>query len=242
MRVKTDAKRQAILDAAAAVLREQGFAGASMTAVSARVGASKATLYRYFTSKEDLFLTVLLDSAHDQAAKVFETLRPSGNLRGVLQRFGARFLELTLSSDVLAVRRILIAEGSRSGLGQRLFERGPQVTWSKMAAFVEQEVARGRLRGGDSWIMAMHLRGLLESDIVNRALLGAEIDTRLPALKRHADRAIDAWLRAYGPDRATDACPTSSVAQNAATRGGAGTAAPAAAVAGASLGSMVEPT
>lgn len=200
MRVKTDAKRQAILDAAAAVLREHGFAGASMTAVSKRIGGSKATLYRYFSSKEELFLTALLDAAHDQAAKVFEMLQPSTNMRLVLERFGARFLELTLSPDVLAVRRILIAEGSRSGLGQRLFERGPKVSWSKMAGFLEAEIKSGRLRAEDPWTMAMHFRGLLEADVVNRALLGADIDNRPTSLRRYSVKAVEAMLRAYGPE------------------------------------------
>lgn len=202
MRVKTDAKRQEILDAAAAVLREHGFAGASMTAVSRRIGGSKATLYRYFSSKEELFLTALLDAAHDQAAKVFEMLKPSTHVRTVLERFGARFLELTLSPDVLAVRRILIAEGSRSGLGQRLFERGPKISWSNMAAFLETEVKSGRLRGDDPWTMAMHFRGLLEADIVNRALLGADIDSRPASLRRYSVKAVEAFLRAYGAELA----------------------------------------
>jgi AcrR family transcriptional regulator len=200
MRVKTDAKRQEILDAASAVLREHGFAGASMAAVSQRIGGSKATLYRYFSSKEDLFLTALLDAAQDQAAKVFDMLKPSDNLRPVLERFGARFLELTLSPDVLAVRRILFAEGSRSGLGQRLFERGPKITWSKMAAFLDAGIRAGRLREEDPWIMAMHLRGLLEADIVNRALLGAEVDTRPSSLRQYAAKAVDVMLRAYGAE------------------------------------------
>jgi AcrR family transcriptional regulator len=211
MRVKTDAKRQEILDAASAVLRERGFAGASMAAVSKRIGASKATLYRYFSSREDLFLTTLLDAAHDETIKLFDMLRTTQDLRLVLERFGVRFLELTLSPEVLAVRRILIAEGSRSGLGQRLFDRGAKISWSKMADFLRQSVQAGRLRDEDPWMMAMHLRGLLEADIVTRALLGADIDTRPAALKRCASAAVDVMLRAYGAEVA---------AQMAATFGG----------------------
>lgn len=236
MRVKTDAKRQAILDAAAAVLRDQGFAGASMAAVSERIGGSKATLYRYFSSKEDLFLTALLDSAQDQAAKVFDGLKPSEDMRDVLEAFGFRFLELSLSPDVLAIRRILIAEGSRSGLGQRLFERGPMVTWSKMASFLGESVRLGQLRAEEPWMMAMHLRGLLEADIVNRALLGADVDCRTAALRAHAAKAVDAWLRAYG----ATAVRAESIARMAATFGVTGVGMPARA--GAAPGDKVEPT
>ncbi len=244
MRVKTDAKRQDILDAAAAVLREHGFAGASMAAVSERVGGSKATLYRYFSSKEDLFLTTLLDSSKDQAGKIFDILRPTDHPRPLLVRFGARYLDLTLSPDVLAVRRILIAEGSRSGLGQRLFERGPKITWSKMAVFLEHGIRIGWLRAEDPWMMAMHMRGLLEADIVNRALLGADIDARPAALKRHAAKAVEAMLRAYGvaPEAGAEAGAgtTAPPAQIAATFGGEGGG--AAAGAGVSLGRRAEPT
>jgi len=232
MRVKTDAKRQEILDAAAVVLLEQGFSGASMAAVSKRIGASKATLYRYFSSREDLFLTTLLDVAHDEAIKLFDMQRHAPDLRVALERFGVQFLELTLSPEVLAVRRILIAEGSRSGLGQRLFDRGAKVSWSKMADFLRQSVEARRLRDEDPWMMAMHLRGLLEADIVNRALLGADIDTRPAALKRHATNAVDVMLRAYGVEVA---------AQMAATFGGADWDALAGGGEASSFGNRTEP-
>jgi AcrR family transcriptional regulator len=199
MRVKTDAKRRAILEAAGAVFREHGLAGAGMTAVADRVGGSKATLYRYFPSKEELFLAVLLDGVLDHAREVFDDLAPSGDLRRTLERFGARLLKLTLSSEALSARRMSIAEGSRSGIGQKLYERGPQMVWAKMADFLAGEMKAGRLRAQEPWLVAMHLRGLLEADIVNRALIGADVDARPGRLQRHAVDAVEAFLRAYAP-------------------------------------------
>jgi AcrR family transcriptional regulator len=199
MRVKTDAKRQTILEAAAEVFREQGFAGASMTAVAERAGGSKATLYRYFDSKEDVFIAVMLDAVIENANEVFDTLKPSDDLRRTLERFGAGFLTLSLSEQSLSVRRNSIAEGSRSGIGDRLYERGAKVLWSRMADFLQGEMLAGRLRAGDSWMVGMHLRGMLEADLVNRALIGATVDTRPRRLREHAAKAVEALLRAYGP-------------------------------------------
>jgi AcrR family transcriptional regulator len=199
MRVKTDAKRRAILAAAAEVFRDNGFAGASMSAVGERAGSSKATLYRYFPSKADLFVALMLDEVIAQAESVFETLRPSDDLRRTLVRFGVGLLELSLSEASLSVRRNSIAEGARAGLGQPLYERGPLRLWSKMAAFLEAEMAAGRLRAADPWTVAMHLRGMLEADLVNRALIGADVDAGRKTLKLHAVSAVDALLRAYGP-------------------------------------------
>ncbi len=199
MRVKTDAKRRAILDAASAVFRDKGLAGAGMTEIAARVGGSKATLYRYFSTKEDLFLAVMLDDVLDHAQAVFESLTPDGDLRRTLARFGARFLALTLSPEALSLRRMSIAEGSRSGIGQRLYERGPKLMWTQMAGFLEGEMTAGRLRIDDPWRAAMHVRGLLEADLINRALIGADVDARPRPLRRYAADAVDAFLRAYAP-------------------------------------------
>ena len=198
MRVKTDAKRRAILAAAADVFHEHGFAGASMSAVCERVGGSKATLYRYFSSKEDLFVTLMLDAVLEHANEVFDTLKPSADLRRTLEQFGASVLSLSLSEEMLSVRRNSIAEASRAGLGQALFDRGAKVLWSKMADFLAGEMDAGRLRREDPWMVAMHLRGMLEADVVNRALVGAKVDARPKRLKAHAAKAVDALLRAYG--------------------------------------------
>ena len=212
MRVKTDAKRRAIIDAASAVFREHGLAGAGMTAVADRVGGSKATLYRYFSTKEELFLAVMLGDVLDHAQEVFEALTPGGDLRRTLARFGARFLNLTLSAEALSVRRMSIAEGWRSGIGQRLYERGPRLVWAKMADFLEGEMKAGRLRTEDPWRAAMHLRGLLEADLINRALIGAEVDSRPASLRRYAAEAVDAFLRAYAqaPPASASATPPST--------------------------------
>jgi AcrR family transcriptional regulator len=198
MRVKTDAKRRAILTAAAEVFREHGFAGASMSAVSERAGGSKATLYRYFSSKDDLFVSMMLEKVMQHAEEVFDTLKPSDDLSRTLVRFGAGLLELSLSETSLSVRRNSIAEGPRSGLGQELFDKGAKVLWSRMADFLAGEMAAGRLRDADPWTAAMHLRGMLEADLVNRALIGAAVDKRPTTLKAHAAGAVDAFLRAYG--------------------------------------------
>lgn len=213
MRVKTDTKRRAILEAAAEVFRERGFADATMAAVSARVGASKATVYRYFDSKEDLFVTLMLEAVLEHANEVFDTLRPSDDLRRTLERFGSSLLALSLSEESLSVRRNSIAEGSKSNLGQALFDHGAKVLWTRMADFLAAEMVAGRLRPEDPWLAAMHLRGMLEADLLNRALIGAKVDRRPALLKAHAAKAVDAWLRAYGQTgkgRSANATPPST--------------------------------
>ena len=59
MRLRTEVKRQEIVRIAAQLFEELGYERTSMSEISARVGGSKATLYGYFASKEDLLRAVL---------------------------------------------------------------------------------------------------------------------------------------------------------------------------------------
>ena len=63
MRTKTEEKRQAILDVAAATFGELGFERTSMSEICARLGGSKATIYNYFPSKEALFVEVMFQAS-----------------------------------------------------------------------------------------------------------------------------------------------------------------------------------
>jgi AcrR family transcriptional regulator len=58
MRSRTLEKKSVIVRIAAEMFDELGYERASMSAIAARVGGSKATLYRYFMSKEELLRAV----------------------------------------------------------------------------------------------------------------------------------------------------------------------------------------
>jgi AcrR family transcriptional regulator len=62
-RQRSEAADRAILDAALAVLAEQGYAGFTMAAVIARAGVSSATLYRRWATKKELVGAALATSA-----------------------------------------------------------------------------------------------------------------------------------------------------------------------------------
>lgn len=52
-------KREQLLDAALELFNERGFAGAGIDAILARAGVAKMTLYKHFTSKDELVLATL---------------------------------------------------------------------------------------------------------------------------------------------------------------------------------------
>lgn len=55
MTKRGDATRQQLLDAAAAVFVERGYAGATTKEIAGRAGVSEGTIYRHFADKRELF-------------------------------------------------------------------------------------------------------------------------------------------------------------------------------------------
>jgi AcrR family transcriptional regulator len=78
-RPRSEKARGAILEAAAELLLEKGLAAVSMDAVAARAGVSKATIYRWWPTKE----TLALDALYHEWAAV-PSPRDTGSLRGDL--------------------------------------------------------------------------------------------------------------------------------------------------------------
>jgi AcrR family transcriptional regulator len=79
-RPRSEKARQAILDAAADLLLARGLSAVSMDAVAERAGVSKATIYRWWPTKEAL----ALDALYAEWDAVRPALRDTGSLRGDL--------------------------------------------------------------------------------------------------------------------------------------------------------------
>lgn len=199
MRTKTEEKRQAIIDVAAATFGELGFERTSMSEICTRLGGSKATLYNYFASKEALFLEVMFQASEADFHNTMQALQASDDDAALtLRNFGERFLGLLYSPEVMSVRRLLVAEGGRSNIGQRCWEMGPARGNVAINAFLQQGVERQLLRDTDTEVMRHHLLALLEAELLPRFMF-----QHLPAptpqeIAECTRRAVDVFMLAYG--------------------------------------------
>jgi AcrR family transcriptional regulator len=69
-----DAKRRAVLTAAAAEFARAGFAAAKVDEIAARAGISVGSLYQYFGTKEACFMTVLDEGVAELQSRLDEVL------------------------------------------------------------------------------------------------------------------------------------------------------------------------
>jgi AcrR family transcriptional regulator len=79
-RPRSERARQAILEAASELLLARGLSAVSMDAVAERAGVSKATIYRWWPTKE----TLALDALYTEWAAARPHPRDTGSLRGDL--------------------------------------------------------------------------------------------------------------------------------------------------------------
>lgn len=82
------------------------------------MGGSKATLYNYFRSKDELFAAAMFNAIETQGQQVVDMLdAPNDDVRTVLQRFGEAYLRFITAPETLAITRTAIAKGANSKLG-----------------------------------------------------------------------------------------------------------------------------
>jgi len=200
MRVRTDLKRDEILGCAAQVFRELGFDRASMSEIALRMGGSKATLYGYFASKEELFIEVTEAEARAHLEPALAELGAwDADIRTALRRFGEKVLSFLLQPNAIAVHRMVVGASVCSEVGRRFYLNGPQRGLELLTPHLRQARENGALRAAEPYFMAQHLIGLLECELLPRRLFGAERDAPSAIIiNETVARAVDVFLAAYG--------------------------------------------
>lgn len=191
------AKRQAIIGAAQRVFLRNGFAETSVDAIAAEARVSKQTIYNHFGDKENLF-SKIIETAQKSAnpgaeLKLEEKLASSKNLGKDLRLLGRQWVRAALAEDVVALRRLVIAESSRHPhlLGD----------WTQRRPQIEQALSRAismnqTLNVPDADLAAHQLLLLVVVEALTRSLYGlrklssAEVDEIV-------DSGVEMWLRCY---------------------------------------------
>jgi AcrR family transcriptional regulator len=105
-RPRSQRARTAILDTAAELLLERGLSAVSMDEVAERAGVSKATIYRWWPSKE----TLALDALYTEWAAAHPLPRDTGSLRGDLLSLLRPWVRLVTSRPYGRVLAALLTE------------------------------------------------------------------------------------------------------------------------------------
>lgn len=170
---KVQQRRQHILNVATDIFCELGYEGASMSAIAAKAGGSKGTLYNYFSSKDELLLASVLEGADEFKADVMTGLNLNQPLKPLLHHIVNRIVhKVYVEPRTVKLLRVVISVGDRSDVGQRFFNVLGDGIWIKVRQLLKSKINEGQFSNNDPDIMSAYLRGLCEVDLM-RLLMGA---------------------------------------------------------------------
>jgi len=205
MRVRTEEKREEIIRIAAQLFQENGFERTSMSMISERLGGSKATLYGYFKSKEDLLLAVVHHDVPEQSERLATEFAAGKDLRDSLIRLGVAYLTRLMSPTPIANMRTLSNQPEGSGMGKDFWDRILRPAWQRFADRLKSLMDAGALKRADPWLAAMQWKGLNELDMFDRRLLGVIKGPNSKEIEHAATSAADAFLILYGAKKSPPA-------------------------------------
>ena len=159
----TDRKRLAIITAAAAQFRANGFEATSMDKIALEAGVSKRTVYNHFPSKEELFTETIVQLFGRSAALLELPYRSDAGLREQLTELVRLKMRSLADQDFLDLARVAISEAIHAPeralpIFARLNEREEGVT-----AWIRAAQADGRLKPGDPAFAATMLQGQIKA-------------------------------------------------------------------------------
>ncbi len=160
-----------ILDAATVLFLSDGFGATSIEAVARKARISKRTFYHRFEDKAALYRAVvhrLLQRWLPQFEEIFDAPAP---LAIVLERSARRMLSVALTSEALALRRLLLSEAERfPELVDIVIAQGARRGIERIAALLDDERRAGTIAFEDSIFAATQFQEMVLATPLRRAM------------------------------------------------------------------------
>ncbi len=129
-------KQHAIVSAAEALFLQQGYGVISMDQIAKKAGVTKQTVYRYFSSKNELFAAVM---QRVQTAKSAAYCFASKSINEELTGFGCYLLSFHLQEQALGLYRIMLTETAQENLYSTFKKQGPQHVLKPLIEYLSQQ-------------------------------------------------------------------------------------------------------
>ena len=196
--IRTERVTNRLLDAASKFFMERGFEATSMGEIARYARASKETFYRHFPGKEDLFRAVVIRGAKLVAAELSAVLLTHETPEKALAAFGELFLDSMLSAGSISFHRIMMMERERfPELIQSLRAAGRERVRASLIRYLDEQVARGRLRKMDTAVGARQFLDLVAAEMIMAATRCGRPKPSKAQIRKRVKEAIDCFLRGY---------------------------------------------
>jgi AcrR family transcriptional regulator len=183
-RPRSEQARLAILDTAGELLLEHGLAGVSMDAVAERAGVSKATIYRWWSSKETLALEAVYRAWSGVEPQQSDTGSLRGDLRASLLPWARRLRERPYGPVIAA---FVTAAQTDPAFEEQYRSRFVEPRRQQLRAAFARATARGEIPADVNVEVAL--------DMLYGPLYHRLLHRHAPLTDRFAAEVVDAVLR-----------------------------------------------
>lgn len=198
MKIQTreeSAVKERLLSAALKLFTERGFAATTVREIVERAGVTKPVLYYYFQNKEGIYLEIMNRPFAEFVSLVEEGTRGEGSAVERIFRFCDLVFTLFVANIDVARLMYSIYYGPPQGAPYFDFDAHHQAMQGVVRTLVEEGIAAGDIRGGDSqdimWAIVGALNVAMEEQLCKAA----------PALDRQGlQRILRLIFRGIGED------------------------------------------
>jgi AcrR family transcriptional regulator len=195
-RSKPKPKEQEVLDVATDYFLAHGYQGASINAMARSSGISKESIYRYFSSKKQLFEAVIgRELAEYQAGLRRLSAEKTMDLREALINVGETVLDVVTTDRTLALRRLIFDEARRSpDVGQHYYKIGPEHAFAAVEEIFKSHNAESDF---DPAILSRHFLALVLFRPILERECAVEPAPSTAKIRARVDSIVGDFMKAF---------------------------------------------
>ncbi len=180
--------RKRIREATVDLLAARGYGGTSMADIAQQVGLSKAGLYNYYRSKEELLLELLRHSIEAWRDASLKTLKDDGSVEQRLRRHFEMAVEFTTRQPATVTVMRVTTSLIDGDLGDRVLAIVSQYKAEyqrTLEGFFSQAIERGEALDAEPADLALAWRSFLDGflrQLIYRQTNASDLQARVPRL------------------------------------------------------------
>jgi AcrR family transcriptional regulator len=188
--------RATILEAATGLFLDLGYDRTSLARVADRAGVSKATLFKQFPTKAELFEATVLAAGDTPDSAPLEL--PAGDFHAGLVALGMAYAELLSRPRMAELIRAVIAESARfPELRQRTFDFGTLPVLTALRQFFEAANAQGTAKVDDLDVAAPQFLGMIATVVFWPRLVHGDWSLTAEEVRHTVDEAARTIVARY---------------------------------------------
>jgi AcrR family transcriptional regulator len=193
MRMKSEDRRAAIIQAAIHLFAEKGFRGVTTRELASHLGVTEPVQYQHFATKSALYSAIIEAKASEAAenASTLRALAAAGDDPAFLRALGDRILD-RYEGDAEMTRLLLFSCLERHELAELFFEHVVQDFYALVSDYIRRRIRAGSFRTVSPDIAARGLIGMFAYQGLMALLLPGRI--AVPSRRRAVDQMVTVFL------------------------------------------------